>query len=193
MGRLLGRKETGPRVNRLLLVLLGLVLTLSCGAAWSQGSGAGGTKEFDIKTGFVYNFMQFVEWPAGTFKDTFVVGTLGKDDYGDSLPVLTHHAVGASPITLQRLTSVDQAAQCQALIIMRSETDHLGQILAALKGKPVLTISDDTDFAAKGGCIGFVYYRSRLKFEINTDALKRDNLKCNSRLLSLATIVTGGQ
>ncbi|HEY4002001.1 MAG TPA: YfiR family protein [Candidatus Xenobia bacterium] len=172
------------RVARLLTGLLA-VLLLASSSAWAAA------REYEIKAAFIYNFALFIEWPPGLMQGNLVVGVLGHDDYGDALDELTSHTVAQNHVVVKRIASLDEAAQCQILVVSPSEAPRYSQIFSALRGKSVLTIGETPGFAAQGGCIGFVPYRSRLRFEINTDALKQGNLKASAKLLSLATIVTG--
>lgn len=149
------------------------------------------TREYEIKAAFIYNFAQFIEWPA-TGRTTFNIGVIGKDDYGDALQALDKHSIDNKPITISKVANVADAANLDVLVVGASEDSHLPELLNAVKGKPVLTIGETSNFAERGGCIGFVLYRSRLRFEINAAALRANNLKASSKLLSLATVINAG-
>ncbi|HEY4003266.1 MAG TPA: YfiR family protein [Candidatus Xenobia bacterium] len=178
--------------QRLAVALTLVVLLFSAAPLWAQHDVGNSTREYDIKAAFVYNFALYVDWPAGTIKDgNIVFGVLGKNEYDGSLDELTKHSINNNHIVIKQVNSLDDAAQCQVLIVSPSEEPRYAQIFAALKGKPVLVVGETPDFAAKGGCIGFIAYRSRLRFEINLNALKQQGLSASSKLLNLATIVNG--
>ncbi|NJN05898.1 MAG: YfiR family protein [Rhodobacteraceae bacterium] len=71
----------------------------------------------------------------------------------------------------------------------RGRAGRARETLAALKGRPILTVGDFHPFAARGGMIGLVQRDSRLAFEVNVDAAKDAGLTLSSRLLQLATLV----
>ena len=77
--------------------------------------------------------------------------------------------------------------------ISPSEKTQLKSILTALRGRPVLTVSDLSHFAQAGGMIGLVTVEEMIKMEINLEAVKSSNLTVSFQLLKLARIVATGQ
>src|ERR1700689_1427913 len=46
------------------------------------------SREYQIKAAFLFNFAQFVEWPATTYTNAgqpFTIGVLGEDPFGPAL------------------------------------------------------------------------------------------------------------
>jgi hypothetical protein len=62
---------------------------------------------------------------------------------------------------------------------------------AAVAGKPVLTIGETEDFARIGGVMNFIIKDVNLHFEVNPETARQQKLTRSSRLLKLATIITG--
>ncbi|HVH09481.1 MAG TPA: YfiR family protein, partial [Gemmatimonadales bacterium] len=79
---------------------------------------------------------------------------------------------------------------CDILFISESEDERVDEILAALKNRPILTVSDAANFAQRGGIIRFVTAKSRVRLEINPDAAQGAHLTLSSKLLRLADLVT---
>lgn len=98
----------------------GAVLALACGA----GRAPAGEKkqqpslEHKVKAGFLYNFVKFVEWPKGAFKDgkngkgekgekikaPLVIGVAGKNPFRGVLAALAAGKnAGGRPITVKNL------------------------------------------------------------------------------------------
>ena len=50
-------------------------------------------------------------------------------------------------------------------------------------------MGEEPGFAERGGTINFFLEENRIRFEINTEVAKQDQLKISSKLLSLAKIV----
>ena len=65
--------------------------------------------------------------------------------------------------------------------------------MSVLKKQPILTVSDIKGFTAYGGIIQFKLVDNKVRFTINIDAATRAGLTISSKLLSLATVVQGGQ
>ncbi len=61
--------------------------------------------------------------------------------------------------------------------------------LAAVRAKPVLSVSDDDNFTEEGGVIRLFEQDSKLRIEINIDEAGRSGLTISSKLLSLAQVV----
>lgn len=144
-------------------------------------------KADQIKTAFLYNFTKFIEWPnAG---GSFVVGVVGDDAFGKAVAAaLNGKAAGSGTITVQQLpagASADDIAKCHMAYIGSSEAGRAGDLAGALKGKPVLTVSDIAGFADKGGGIGFVT-TDTVGLEINKKTIEGGGMKVNAKLLQLA-------
>ena len=120
------------------VLLLALLLAVP-GAAPAQTA-----EEYAVKAAFLYNFTKFVDWPAAAFPDAgvFKICVLGDDPFGGSLQAIAGEQVGGRKLKVARTDSVSRASGCQILFISHSERDRIPQILAAVKGTPVLTVGD---------------------------------------------------
>jgi hypothetical protein len=65
-------------------------------------------------------------------------------------------------------------------------------IVAAVRGVPVLTISDTDDFARGGGIAQMFVENGKIRFDINLDVAKESRLQLSSKLLALAAHLRGG-
>lgn len=169
-----------------LLLTAGLCVAPICAAA----TGA----EYQVKAAFIYKFATYVRWPATAGVDVttpFVIGVLGKDPFGSALnAVVRGQNVQGRVISIRNLSRVEEALRCDLVFVSFSERDNLPQIFAALRGAPVLTVSDVDQFAEQGGMIGLVTTEdNHIHFNINKKAIERPGLRASSRLLQLARIV----
>jgi hypothetical protein len=150
--------------------------------------------EYQLKAVFLFNFAQFVEWPAETFADPqapLVIGVLGEDPFGPVLDeVVRNEIVRGRALVVQRHRRVEDALRCHILFISQSESARLEQDLAALRGRSILTVSDAEGFALRGVMIRFMHEKNRLRLRINLDAAKGAGLVVSSKLLRPAEIVT---
>jgi len=177
---------------RFLLVPLLLAAALPAAPGPARGQAAA---EYEVKAAFLYNFIQFVDWPEAAFYDgrsSFRVCVLGDDPFGDSLKTVVKEEVAGRKLTLWRVKAMNDPAGCQLLFVSPSERQRLPQILAAVRGAPVLTVGDTEGFLEKGGIINFVGEGARVRFEINQDMAKQSGLRISSKLLRLATRVVPG-
>lgn len=77
---------------------------------------------------------------------------------------------------------------CQVLVIIGTNARTTGALLKRVRGKPILTVGQDPNFARMGGMINFVPFRGRMRFQINIEAVRKAGLTISSRLLKLADI-----
>lgn len=149
--------------------------------------------ESQVKAVFLFNFAQFVDWPAAAAQDSqkpVIIGILGNDPYGDVLDeTLRGERVGARPFEIRRYRQGADVQACDVLFISQSEAQRVAAILANLKNRPTLTVSDVKDFARQGGMIQFVTDQSRIRLRINLEAAQAANLTISSKLLRVAEIV----
>ena len=151
------------------------------------------SKEYQIKAAFLFNFMQFVEWPPTVFKNTddpFRIGVLGQDPFNAALEdTVQGETISNHKIIVEHAMQVDDLKNCQLIFISKSEKKHVTEILSALDDKPVLTVSEIEGFAERGGGINFYLEGNKVRFEVNPDAARHDGLKVSSQLLSLGKII----
>jgi YfiR/HmsC-like len=161
---------------------------------WAAGDEkSGGVGEYQVKAAFLYNFTKFTDWPASAFSSTnapLVIGILGDDPFGPMLDeVVRGEVVRAHPLVVKRLGADEDLRSCQILFISRSEKHRLPALLSQLKGSPVLTVSDASDFAEQGGMVNFRLVQKTVKLEINQAATEAASLQISGKLLKLARIV----
>jgi hypothetical protein len=167
-------------------------LLLVCAARLgAQGARA---SEAQVKAVFLFNFAQFVGWPPTAFPDTaspLVIGILGDDPFEGFLDqtVRGEHVRGRA-FQVQRYHSVDEIKTCHVLFIGTPAGARLDDVLANLRSKPILTVSDDARFAERGGMVRLVTDHSRIRLQINVDAAQAASLTISSKLLRVAEIVT---
>ena len=151
------------------------------------------TQEYDLKAVFLYNFAQFVDWPADAFADAntpITIGILGQDPFGTSLDeVVANESAHDRKLVVRRYRDPEQADSCQILFISASEAGHLDHIFATLAHRSVLTVGESREFAAHSGIIAFEVAQRRLRLRINLAAASAASLTISSQLLRQAVIV----
>ena len=153
--------------------------------------------EYQIKAVFLFNHAQFVEWPAVAFSSKeapIVIGILGSDPFGAYLDdLVSGEKIGERPLLVRRYKRVEDITDCHILFISRSEAGVLDKILAQLKGRSVLTISDLDTFTRQGGMVRFATENGKIRLRINVEAAKACGLTISSKIIRPSTIVTAGK
>jgi hypothetical protein len=180
------------------LALPGAFLLAAClGAAASPAKTrqepSGSLPEYVIKSGFLFNFAKYVDWPAEAFEknDTpITIGIVGADPFGEELEkALRNKTVRDRSFSIQRYRETGDIKPCHILFIPRSEKARLPEILKHVGPWPVLTVGEEEGFARSGGAISILIEKEKPKLEVNPDAAEKARLTINSKLLRLATVV----
>lgn len=181
------------RARRASGLVLAAALALLAAPAGGETAPAESAPEYQIKAVFLFNFAQFVEWPAAAFASAeapLCFGVLGDDPFGSTLEaVVRDEAVRGRTLIVRRGRRTEELKECQLLFVSRSERARMDEILAELAGAPILTVSEIEGFGARGGIVNFYLEENRVRFEINPQAAAQCGLRVSSELLSLGKIV----
>ena len=153
--------------------------------------------EYQVKAVFLFNFSQFVDWPAAAFADgssPLVIGVLGDDPFGATLDeIVRGETVNGRTLSVRRYRSIDQVDACHILFIDHSQTEQLDTVVAALRERSVLTVGDFEGFTRHGGIIRFVTVGNKIRLRVNLAAAQQAKLTISSKLLRPAQIVAPGE
>ncbi len=173
--------------NTLLRVAAVALLSLQVSAA------AAPPGEYQVKAVFLFNFGQFVEWPAhayGSASAPFVIGVIGEDPFGKILDeVVRGESLGQHPLVVKRFKSTNDIADCNILFISRNESARLPEIMAAVRGKNILTVTDIAGAERHGAIIVLFNENNRIRMRINLAAARESQLTISSKLLRPAEVV----
>lgn len=141
-----------------------------------------------LKAAFIYNFVQFTEWPAApAAADPFVMCVLGDGAVGDALErTVKGREVKGHPILVLRATAPAAKHPCHVLYVSGNMANQRTPLIAAVRDTPVLTMSDIEGFGEVGGIVQFFFEHGQLRFRIQRDSAARAGLRISSRLLMLS-------
>ncbi|MGA2242536.1 MAG: YfiR family protein [Verrucomicrobiota bacterium] len=182
-------------------LLLGFLLQAMLFGHWLAQAQENRPPDYRVKAAFMYNFGKFVDWPDAAFACTnapLVIGVLGGDAFhGDCERFVANKSINGHPVIVRQISHPNSARSapdysdlksCHILFISASSADNLPDILDALKGASVLTVTDNLDhFATSGVMINFVMEKDNVHFQINDDAARHAGLKISSKLMMLRT------
>ena len=161
--------------------------------------------EYYVKGLFLLKVLNFVQWPSDSSSETSSQtssGSLQRNTvkmicvYGED-PFFDYQAeLGAAVkqhVIFQYIADINDTEGCHVLFISQSERYALTTILASLKNKPVLTVSDIDKFAYKNGMIELSIHprKNNIQLNINLDSVKHSGLSLSSNLIELATKTYG--
>ena len=175
-----------PVWRSLVAALVAVAAVLVCGRDAANASDTADV-EIRIKAAFVYNFARFVEWPARSHTGSMRIAILGQGELGSPLAeAIRGKTANGRTIEVARISAVTEADCCEILVIERSESKHVREIVQALAGRPVLTVCDGASGFRDGVMIAFQLFEEAVRFQINQEAVERAGLKISSQLLKVA-------
>lgn len=155
-------------------------------------------QEYQIKAAFLYNFINFVDWPEEKedSNNPIIIGIIGKDPFEKAFEPIKNKQVKGRKVLIKRFKDIEELKQtseqiesvrkCYLLFVCYSEKKKLSEIINLVKDHSVLTVGDTKDFLESGGMINFLMEDKKVCFEINNNAAKQAELKIRSKLLRLA-------
>ncbi|HEV3410561.1 MAG TPA: YfiR family protein [Chthoniobacterales bacterium] len=148
--------------------------------------------EYALKSVFLYNFCRFIDWPDAAFSspnDPIVIGIFGEDPFG---PLLDEAVQGEKfhgrSIRIEHYRNPRDAIRCHLLFISGSETPRVGEVLAAVAGRSIVTVGETESFLERGGMIALVADRNRIRLLVNPAPMRAAKLDVSSKLLRVAEI-----
>lgn len=154
---------------------------------------AGAEREYALKAACMFNFCQFITWPAESF-DTpvspIVIGVLGNDPFGAVLDDMVRgEVIRGRPIRVSRYRRVEDAAGCHLLFVSGSEAPRQDIILRFIQRRRIVTIGEHEDFLRDGGMIVLASVQNKVRLRINLPAVRAGGVSVSSKLLRVAEIV----
>lgn len=146
--------------------------------------------EYQVKAAFLHKFVGYIDWPPRAFQSpdsTLVIGVINADTIADNLAqLIAARPVGGRVITVRKLRRGDSLSGLHVLFIGGSDSGRLGEILVALKGQAVLTVTESEQGLTLGSVINFVVVDDKVRFDVAPPPSAPDNLKVSARLLAVA-------
>ena len=153
--------------------------------------------EDQVKAVFIFNFANFVEWPAqDSATEAFRFCSLAPENELSS--ALRSSALGESirdrTAEYRVVDSIDDLSECHILYIPQSRTGaELALFLSAAYENNILTVGDGSEFAELGGVVGLAIEGGRVRVIINRSSLRIAGLRASSKLLRIATLIESQQ
>jgi hypothetical protein len=149
--------------------------------------------EYSVKAAYLFNFINFTEWPPSAFADTAAplgVCIAGPDPFGATLDeAFRGEAVLQHPLRVQRVAESDSFVACHVLFVPASVRDPTS-VLKRIKNRPVLTVGESDAFWRAGGMIRLAIDGRTVRFDANARAAEAAGLRLSARLMQVARFTT---
>lgn len=175
-----------------------IIKRLGCPSAWTLAlllapggyAAASGVTEAAVKSAYVYNFVQLVDWPARDASGPIRICVLDNSVLAAALGELGGMNVNGRGISVSSASAAAEALDgCHVVVVGRSAQDQAPDVIRELGHTDVLTIGDLPQFARNGGMIGFFSENGRVRIELNINAVKKAGLKVSAKLMEVARLV----
>lgn len=196
MALLIDRTLQAARTAAHLAAGLATAASLAFATAAASVANAGeASLEYAVKANFLYKFGPFVDWPATAFASPaspFNICVVGDDPFGHGLEeAVRGQTVAGHPVAVRRLAIVSGEAACHVIYLGRSRAQAPAEALKALRGAPVLTVTDERQ-GFSGGVVHFVLKDGRVRFGLDMDTARANGLTISSKLQGLAVALRRG-
>lgn len=160
-----------------------------CWASMARANGPVG--ELDLKAAYVFNFIQFIEWPdndpaTATQGDWTICVSPFSPLKRPLIALEGKPARKGRPIRV-KLLQIDDLRSCQVVVLHATDVE---QVLGALRRLPpqngILTVAEEVTFASPEIMITLAQQDGRVVFGIRADMAAKAGLSVSSRLLRLA-------
>lgn len=149
--------------------------------------------EEQLKAVILFNFLQFVQWPAygqDGDRDPFVIGVLGDEPLATQLnEAVREERVNGRAVKVLHYRTAMEIGDCHILFLGGSNRELHRQAMSAPGRRGTLTVSDQEESAAHGVMIELARRNNRFRLLINLESARAAGLTISSNLLRPAEIV----
>jgi hypothetical protein len=137
----------------------------------------------------LYNFSRNINWPDENKSGDFVITIIGDKELFTEMTKLTQNMkVGLQPIVVKYFSSVNEVSGYQQIVFVDNwQSNKINALVQKTTGSHTLIVSETEGLIEKGSMINFVPINGVMKFELNKEGLRKNNLMASSVLEKMAT------
>ena len=150
--------------------------------------------EYAVKAAYLPKFANYIEWPASAFETPQSAITLciaGPDPFRGAVDnAMAGQQANGRAIVVRHPATVGRDSGCRILFVGGDDAGKVGQILDAVRGTNVLTVTEGETAGQTPSIIRFVIEDNHVRFAIDVQAAAQNGISVSSKLLNLALSVT---
>lgn len=175
----------------LACAILAMPVTFAARADASQPPAAeSGDPVLRVKAAYLYKFAGYVEWPPEVFaseNSPIVIGVIGNDDLEEILSrMIVGKTANGRPLATRRLEAHSPLQGVHMLFVGAMDTRTLQAIGDAVRGKPVLVVSDGEQERMLDSMISFDLIDQHLRFDVALKPVASSGLELRALMLTAA-------
>lgn len=150
------------------------------------------SSEDELKAVVVGKFSHFIKWMDEDNYKYFVITVFKNHSFDTYLDTIYEHKrIHKKPIKIRYVDNIEEVGFTHILYVTKHSQEEQKAILDYAQENSILTISENSGFAQRGGVIQLYFISQKIHLKINNEVAKKSNLKISSSLLSIAKIVKG--
>lgn len=174
-------------VMRVASIMLGAALVLGSLPVRVQAApaaaGVGGDRYAPATARVVQSLIEFTRWPSASASPRLcVVGNALHDERFDGLRLTDGRAIQRRNVA----ASAAALAGCEVVYFGQIAPATTRQLVAAVRGKGVLTIAENDPAGLSEAMFCLVFQSQAVSFKLNIDAISRSGLRVDPRVLRMA-------
>ena len=181
------------RLPAIVVVLFALAAGAAGGRVHAQ---AQAPSPHAVKAAFVFNVLNFVEWPAASLPGggaPLRVAVLASKAQPEFASALQGKVVRGHPLTVETFDSIERIDSPHVVIVTTDLLPQLRPMLKQVAGRPVLTIAEQNPVDPIEAVMAIGVVQARLAFGVNLDVADAIGLQMSPNLLKLAKQVVGNR
>ena len=166
-------------MKKIFFLFIGIVLTANVAA-----------QNYQLYAVYMYQFTKYIKWPESNSSGDFVIGVLGETPALEHLQKMADtKKAGSRNIVLKQFSAPSEIEGADMLFIGKDVIGDVASVLSHTKNTSTLLVTEEEGYGLEGSNINFVVRNGRLVFELNQNAMDRENLKVSSELAKLAIVI----
>jgi hypothetical protein len=138
----------------------------------------------------IMNFAKGIQWPGINHGGKFTIGILEYPPLAAELKNSSQNInINGSDIEVKEFDRAEDMQDCNILFIPAYKAKKLPVVLNRFPSEPTLIVSNNMDFARKGGGINFILVNGKLKYEINCKAIEKRGMKISSNVKNMGIVL----
>jgi hypothetical protein len=175
-------------IYRLKMTSIYASILLVCCSAIPASNAPGPNNENTIKALFIYNFTKQIEWPSSNLnKPTFQICVINDLEIADKLnEIVKGRKFSDKNFEVKNISKIKEAIGSQILFIPRSKWKKIESEINSISHDGLLIITEEKNIPNSFSSINLIEINEQMRFEINQNTTKKQNLKISNSLIKLA-------
>jgi len=139
----------------------------------------------------LYNFSRNINWPEENKSGEFIITIVGNSELQTEMSKLTRNMmVGKQSIQIKYFKTINEVSGYQHIVFVDSwQSSKINTLLQMVSGRNTLVVTETEGMIRKGSMINFVAVDGVMKFEMNSESLRKNNLTVSSNLQKMAVSI----